>query len=261
MKKAFLVGMVSCLWMATGNAFGVRAPYSQLGWVTIDQWGGTYLCYKSAVVPVAQELHKEFRAHRDKFVECSVKKVHHSWVRPGPWRIDSAGGIEDRQSLDSHVHPVRLRANVSKKTNVSEVIFQLIVAYDGTAKKRVQIDDVRLVILKKKGEAPPEGKILSHEITNGPSYVYLNQKLSYRTLRGSADSMRVTSEHPFDWFIVFREKLLPGEYAAWLMYHDPSLADEIGTRSNTIEFSVTSSREEWEQQGRQTPNQSFKRTR
>lgn len=113
----------------------------------------------------------------------------------------------------------------------------------------MQLDHVSLVIVRKKetNDARELTVRESYRITDGPSYVFLNRNLAYEALREPMDplkltlgGMRVTSEHPFEWFIVFRKALPPGEYAAWLTYHDPTLAEDIGTRSNTVGFSVAS---------------------
>jgi hypothetical protein len=246
-RRLSVVVMTICVFVPIARAYDPVAPYAQAGWVTVDRWGGTYLCYRDYVIPVSKDLWSRFLPYRDKLVHCVVEKLRHSIHDPGPWRIDAVRELNERAALHDDVHPVKLQANVSQRVNTTEVIFQLLVAYDGTGKKRVQLDHMTLVIVRKKdtSDAPELTFTEDHRITDGPSYLFLNRNLAYEALREPTDplkltvgGMRVTSEHPFDWFIVFRKALPPAEYEAWLMYHDPNLAEDIGTRSNTIGFSV-----------------------
>ncbi len=247
MRKLSVVVMTICMFVPVAGGYEPAAPYSQRGWVTVDRWGGTYLCYREHVIPVSKELSPRFLPHRDKFVQCVVEKLQHSLYSPGPWRIDAVGQLDEHGSLHDGAHPVKLEANVSQRINTGEVIFQLIIGYDGTGKKRVQLSHVTLVLVRKKdtSDAPAATRMVNYQIADGPSYVFLTVNLVYEALREATDplkltvgGMSVTSEHPFDWFIVFRKALPAGEYEAWLLYRDPALAKDTGTRSNTVGFSV-----------------------
>lgn len=243
MKQMLWAGIVVCLSAIVVDARDIEAPYTQRGWVTVDRWGGMYICNRTyELVAVTRKLAKELKPYRDRFVTCDVTQIQDSISTDGPWRIDAVSRVEPGQSLQEHDYHMQLQADVSRKDNVKQVHFQLALHCQGHPRRRIGLDDIRFVIVKKKrvGERPPQGYFLQHEISDGPSYVFHNRTLSGDLLRHpDITDVEIQSEHPTDWHVNRRMQLPAGEYEAWLTYRDPMWDDEMGTRSNTVGFTVT----------------------
>jgi len=189
-------------------------------------------------VTISSALADRFRPYRDQLVDCAVQKITPASVTPGPWRIDAVTTI-DRVPVEHH--PLTLTI---KGQDRQPALFQVIIEQgsDNLVPGTVSLEDIDLVIVRKreKEEARQLFFPLELEISDGPSYAYLTEPLSYLALR-LGGHMRVSTSYPFRWFFVFSKDLPPGEYEAWLVYHDSTrVKNDLDTRSATTAFRMAS---------------------